>query len=222
MWFKSHPRNQKEKVAHRATFSFCLRRWLAPLELRVIATSYARWGSELSAACGGRSEVSEWQRSQRATERREGRPMRAPQQGKQTRSVCENNPEVVWFKSHPRNQKEKVAHRATFSFCLRRWLAPLELRVIATSYARWGSELSAACGGRSEVSEWQRSQRATERREGRPMRAPQQGKQTRSVCENNPEVVWFKSHPRNQKEKSRKRLFLFVLFTFFFSLFTFL
>ena len=31
-----------------------------------------------------------------------------------------------------------------------------------------------------------------------------------------------KSHLRNQKEKSRKRLFLFVLFTFLFSLFTFL
>ena len=35
----------------------------------------------------------------------EGSPMRAPQQGKQTRSVCEKNPEVVWFKSHLRNQK---------------------------------------------------------------------------------------------------------------------
>ena len=31
-----------------------------------------------------------------------------------------------------------------------------------------------------------------------------------------------KSHLRNQKEKSRKRLFLFVLFTLLFSLFTFL
>ena len=109
---------QKEKVAHRATFSFCLRRWLAPLELRVIATSYARWGSEPSAACGGRSEVSEWQRSQRATERREGRPMRAPQQGKQTRSVCENNPEVVWWGSHPRNQQKRNFCLPKVLFCL--------------------------------------------------------------------------------------------------------
>ena len=42
----------------------------------------------------------------------------------------------------------------------------------------------------------------------------------------NPKVIrakaLFKSCLRNQKEKSRKRLFLFVLFTFLFSLFTFL
>ena len=43
--------------------------------------------------------------------------MRVPQQGKQARSVCEKNPEAVWFKSHLRNQqKRRPPVRVVFSF----------------------------------------------------------------------------------------------------------
>ena len=113
------PPQPKREATQQGCFSFYVDgRDESCCGVRVMATSYARWGSDPSAAGGGRSEESEWQRSQRSTEHREGGPMRAPQQGKQTRSVCEKGPEVVWFKSRPRNQKEKQPKRVASLFCI--------------------------------------------------------------------------------------------------------
>ena len=111
-------------------------------------------------------------------------------------------------KNHLGNQKEKVGHRPTFSFCL--WRVDFEL----PNDLREPPAAAEVMGEQAKTIEYRFD--AARPHEARSMARRVYRGETDDYA---PAEGNEKSHPRNQKEKSRKRLF--VLFTILFSLFTF-
>ena len=109
-----------------------------------------------------------------------------------------HNPEVVRFKSHPRNQKRKAVPCGLLSlFSLRSATCAYVLRVMPTSVARWVNEAKTPRGG--VFGEVKSSAQGNEGEGYAPTRIDYAAGRARS---DNPEVVRFKSHPRNQITKA--------------------